>query len=82
MKHENVFSHVLHDHGGLSNFSIIYFKLSNFPCDLHVLLLAYIRKKKNLYAYFAAQRTTSLKQVIWDSEIYALGRSKNLRSSN
>lgn len=33
---------VLHDNGKLSNFSIIYFKLSNFPCDLHVLLLAYI----------------------------------------
>lgn len=82
MKHENVFSRVLHDHGILSNFNIIYFKLSNFPCDLHVLLLAYIRGKKHLFAYFAAQWTTPLKQVIWDYEIYALGRSKNLRSSN
>lgn len=60
-----------------SNLNIIYFKSSNFPCDLHVLLLAYVRKKKYPYAYFAAQQTTSLKQVIWDYEIYALGRSKN-----
>lgn len=40
MKDQNVFLGVLHDHGKLSNFSIIYFKLRNFPCDLHVLLLA------------------------------------------
>lgn len=41
MKDQNVFLGVLHDHGKLSNFSIISLKLSNLPCDLHVLLLAY-----------------------------------------
>lgn len=82
MKHENMFSSVLHVHGRLSNFNIIYFKLINFPCDVHILLLAYIRKKKYPYADFAAQQTVSLKQVIWDYEIHALGRSKNFYSSN